>query len=121
MPRVLAVSGRLFEMTPSDILTIFSRAAFPLGSFKLRVTLVRCEGLRNSPRIAGGWFDFDHFGAHIGENLSGEGAGDEVAKLDDLDAFEWAFFVGAVCVGSVMRCVLSHDDANITLKIGGCF
>ena len=35
MPRALAVSGRLFEMTPSDILTILASAFWPLFVFEV--------------------------------------------------------------------------------------
>ena len=40
MPKARAVSGRLLDMTPSDIFTILARAALPRSSFKLRVTLL---------------------------------------------------------------------------------
>ena len=60
---------------------------------------------------------FDDFGAHVGEDLTGEGTGDEVSELDDLDALEWTFLAHAVFVGSVLRWVLRHDDANITPKV----
>src|SRR5262249_46497358 len=38
--------------------------------------------------IAAGRLDLDHLGAEIGEELAGEGAGDELSQLDDLDAFQ---------------------------------
>ncbi len=58
MPRALAVSGRLFEMTPSDILTILASAFLPRSSLRLRVTLLtprlRGRKVRLSPG-AKGW------------------------------------------------------------------
>ena len=116
-------------MTPSDILTILASAFLPRSSLRLRVTLLtprlrgrkvrlrRSEGLRGSPWVAVWRFDLDDFGAHVGEDLTGERAGDEVAELDDFDAFERSFLSGAVLVGSVLRWVLRHDDANITPKV----
>ena len=75
--------------------------------------------MRGSPRVAVWRFDLDDLGAHVGEDLTGERAGDEVAELDDFDAFERSFLSGAVLVGSVLRWVLRHDDANITPEGGG--
>ena len=53
----LAVSGRLFEMTPSDILTILARAFWPLSSFRFNVTLLtprfRGKKVRLSPGANG--------------------------------------------------------------------
>ena len=40
------------------------------------------------PVAAVGGFDLDHLGAELGEDARGEGAGDERAELDDLDAGE---------------------------------
>ena len=49
--------------------------------------LVRCERLRHTPWVTRRRFDFDDIGAHVGEDLSGEGASDEVAELDHLYSF----------------------------------